>query len=403
MRARVFDEYDLADPAFYADDRPEEVWRALRERGDPVRSGGDRDYWILTRYEHVDAVLRNTTSFSSEKGMQLGTGEVESLRAAAAVAGKMLIVSDSVAHRAIRRAIGKAFTPSMIARLEGSTLATARGLVRDAAQGRPVDFVTTVAAPLPAIVLCDLLGVPAADRDHVAALTRTAFGDPVLGKAMPQEAANADLFAYCEDLIDDKRRTPAEDVATVLATAEIGGARISPHVAALNAYGIIAGGNETTRHAACTAATSMHQWPEQWRLLRNETAGIDGAVEEILRISSPANHMMRCATEEVRISTAVIEPGEFVTMWVGSANRDADVFDDPDRMVFGRNPNRHLTFGGGSHSCLGAYLARLELRCLLRALVEFVAESVPAGKPTRLLSNIMRGYTEVPLVLTPRQ
>ena len=153
--------------------------------------------------------------------------------------------------------------------------------------------------------------------------------------------------------------------------------------------------------AKCTAAMSAYKAPEQWRRLRAGAVGFDDAVEEILRIASPANHMMRCATTEVSIASATIAPGEFVTLWLGSANRDADVFDDPDRVDFGRHPNRHLAFGGGSHACLGAYLARLELRCLLRALLEFVAHVDPAGDAIRLRSSIMRGYTRVPLVLVP--
>jgi cytochrome P450 len=401
MPPYVFDEYDLADPAFYVDDRPEEVWRSLRELGEPVRAGGDRDYWIMTGYRQVDAVLRDTVSFSSEQGMQLGARESVSLRAAHAAAGQMLIVSDGAAHRAIRRAVGAAFTPRWVAKLEESILATARSLVQDVACGQPVDFVGTVAAQLPVIVLCDLLGVPSADRDYVAALTRTAFGDPMLGELFSQEAANAELFGYCDELVNDKRRVPGEDIATVLATAEVDSAPISQETATLNAYGIIVGGNETTRHASCTAVMSAYQAPEQWRRLRAGAVGFDDAVEEILRIASPANHMMRCATTEVSIASATIAPGEFVTLWLGSANRDADVFDDPDRVDFGRHPNRHLAFGGGSHACLGAYLARLELRCLLRALLEFVAHVDPAGDAIRLRSSIMRGYTRVPLVLVP--
>ncbi|MFB8280455.1 cytochrome P450 [Nocardia colli] len=392
---------DLADPGFYVDDRPERLWRSLREAPGPVRAGGARDYWVMTKYRDVETVLRDTVSFTSESGMHLGSNPEEALRAARAVAGKMLIVSDGEAHRAIRRAIGGAFTPRRVARLEQSTLHIARGLVRSAASGEAVDFVEEVAVRLPVITLCDLLGVPEQERDYVLALTRTAFGDTKHDPLTSQAAANAELFGYCDDLIERKRARPADDVATVLACAMIDGRAIAQDVAVFNAHGIISGGNETTRHASCTAAMSMYLAPEQWQALRNRETTLEYAVDEILRVSSPANHMMRLCTTDTDVATAKVRAGEFVTLWLGSANRDADAFPDPDRTDFARRPNRHLAFGAGAHSCLGAYLARLELRCLIIALLEHVSEAMPTGDPTRLASSVVRGYTSVPLRLDP--
>ncbi|WP_410652706.1 cytochrome P450 [Amycolatopsis sp. cmx-4-54] len=393
---------DLADPALYAGERPERIWRTLRRGGAPVRSRGEFPYWVLTRYAHIESVYRAPGSFSSEKGMQLGVERSSAQLAAEAAAGKMLIVSDDPAHTEIRKAIGAAFQPRMIRLLTDATLAVARELVSAAARGEPVDFVDEVSARLPATVICDLLGVPSADRAYVSRVTQAAFGDPGTDHAATQVAAHTELLEYCDQLITSKRRDPGEDVATALATATLGGRPMSQEVAVLNCHGLISGGNETTRHAGSVAALSMVTWPRQWELLRAGAVPVDDAAEELLRFASPANHVMRVATADHEVGGETISAGEFVTLWLGSANRDEDVFGHPDDLDFTRRPNRHLTFGLGGHFCLGAFLARLELRSLVQALLEHVDAVAPAGEPRRLVSNFLRGYTHLPLILDPR-
>ncbi|HEX6351915.1 cytochrome P450 [Actinophytocola sp.] len=386
---------DLADSRLYASEEPERIWQDLRRAGGPVRA--DEGYWVLTRYAHVESVFRRTAAFSSEKGMQLGADRTSAAMAAEAAAGKMLIVSDGAAHSEIRKAIGAAFTPKMIRRLTESTLAIARDLVESAATGEPVDFVAEVSAPLPATVICDLLGVPAADRAWISRVTQTAFGDP---DETEQVVAHAELFDYCDRLVRMKRDEPDDDVATALATATLGGQPMSQEVAVLNCHGLISGGNETTRHAGSFAALSTLTWPEQWELLRAGEVAVDHAAEEILRLSSPANHVMRMAVLDHEIGGETIRAGELVTLWLGSANRDEEVFEEPDSLRFARRPNRHLTFGLGVHFCLGAFLARLEVRSLISALAGFSVELV--GEPDRLVSNVLRGYSRVPVILTRR-
>ncbi|HZB32284.1 MAG TPA: cytochrome P450 [Streptosporangiaceae bacterium] len=393
---------DLADPSLYGGERPEQVWRTLRRAGTPVRSQGEFPYWVLTRYAHIESVYHATGSFSSEKGMQLGVERSSALLAAEAAAGKMLIVSDDPAHAEIRKAIGSAFQPRMIRRLTDNTLAIARDLVAAAATGEPVDFVAEVSAKLPATVICDLLGVPPTDRQWISGVTQTAFGDPGPDHAATQVAAHTELFDYCDHLVNTKRREPGEDVATALTTATLGGRPMSQEVAVLNCHGLISGGNETTRHAGSAAALSMVTWPGQWELLRAGRASVDDAAEETLRFSSPANHVMRVATADHEVGGVTIRAGEFTTLWLGSANRDEDVFIRPDDLDFTRRPNRHLTFGLGGHFCLGAFLARMELRSLIQALLEQVDAVALAGEPQRLVSNFLRGYTRLPLTLEPR-
>lgn len=392
---------DLADPTLYRDERPEQIWRELRSLGHPIRSGDARDYWIFTRYAHVQAVLRDTASFCSEKGMLLGADAESAARAAKAAAGKMMIVSDGTTHRALRRALGAAFTPNRVARLTDGILAITRELITEVIDAGTVDFMATVAARLPAIVISNLLGVPDSDRDYVVKLTRTAFGD-IADEGLTPAEANAALFYYCDDLIARKRKTSADDVVTVLANTQLDGKPLSDEVCVLNAHGLISGGNETTRHASAVAAMFLYTQPDQWQRLRDGEVGLNTAVEEVLRISSPANHMMRCAVVDVPVAGVTVRAGEFVTVWLGSANRDEDVFEAPERVDFGREPNPHVTFGGGSHACLGAWLARLEVRCLMQAIQEQVADASPAGPPVRQESNTIRGYVSVPMSLRGR-
>lgn len=384
---------DLANPRLYAGEQPEQIWQALRRAGRPVRA--EEGYWVLTRYTHVESVYRRPAAFSSEKGMQLGVDRSSAAMAAEAAAGKMLIVSDDPAHTEIRKAIGAAFTPKMVRRLADSTLAIARDLVTAAATGEPVDFVAEVSAKLPATVICDLLGVPPTDRAWITGVTQTAFGDPGENE---QVAAHAELFDYCDYLVTSKRRTPGDDAATALATATLDGQPMSQEVAVLNCHGLISGGNETTRHAGSSAALSMVTWPGQWDLLRAGAVSVEDAAEEILRFSSPANHVMRVAVSDHEVGGETIRAGEFVTLWLGSANRDEEVFREPDALRFGRHPNRHLTFGLGGHFCLGAFLARMELQSLISALAEFSVTL--SGEPQRLVSNFLRGYTRLPVTLT---
>ncbi|SEP48401.1 cytochrome P450 [Amycolatopsis saalfeldensis] len=395
-------EIDLADPLLYTGERPERIWRTLRSAGEPLRAGGDPGYWVMTRYEDVAAVYRNGSLFSSEKGMQLGLDRSAAEAAAEAAAGRMLIVTDDPRHAEIRRAIGAAFTPKMLRRLEDRTTAVAHRLVAGAATGETIDFVEEVAARLPATVICELIGVPDADRDHVTETTQAAFGGATGDPTATQVAAHAELFDYCDHLVTLKRREPADDVATALANATVEGTPMSQEVAVLNCHGLISGGNETTRHASSTTALTLLTAPDQWDLLRAGQVGPDDAAEELLRFSSPANHVLRVATRDQRIGSVTVSAGEYVTLWLGSANHDEDVFDAPDRLRFSRHPNRHVTFGLGSHFCLGAFLARMELRALVRALAEMGVTIEPRGVPHRLASNFLRGYTSMPLALIRR-
>lgn len=392
---------DISDPSLYVGDGPERTWKALRAVGRPLYLRGRRPHWAVTRYAHVESVLRNAARFSTERGMQLGW-DATAEAAARAASGKSLLVTDDPLHAELRRAIAGAFTSRAVARLRDGTDEAARRLVFEAASGGTVDFVEAVAGPLPAAVTCDLLGVPPLDRARVMELTQQAFGDNGPDPSTSQLAANAELFAYCDELVTTKRKRPGDDVATLLAQATVGGDPMSHEVAVLNCHDLIVAGNETSRHAAAAAAVSMVTDPLEWAALRAGAVRVEEATEEILRLGAPLSHVMRTAREDVRVGGVVIRQGELVALWLRSANRDEEVFDRAEEMRFGRRPNKHLTFGLGTHFCLGSLLARLEVSAVVRALVEIVDGIELAGEPKRLRSNFLRGYTAVPLSMRRR-
>jgi cytochrome P450 len=393
---------DLTDPKLYAGERPERIWRTLRGAGVPIWSSGLRDHWAITRYKQIRDVLKYGDALSSQMGNHLGEKATD-VMASAAAGGMSMLVSDDPAHAEMRRALGAAFTPKLIRRLTGSTQELARRLVTEAVAEPSVDFVDKVAAPLPAVVICDLLGVPESDRVEVVRLTQAAFSGSGYDTSFDQLAAHTQLFAYCDELIASKRRNPGDDVATVLANAQMYGKPMRREIAVMNCHDLIAGGNETARHTSSAAAVTMVTEPAFWKELRDGRADPDIATEELLRREIPVNHLLRVLLDDVRVAGVTMKRGEFVTLWVRSANLDEEVFDSPEELRADRRPNAHLTFGLGAHYCIAAFLARIEVGAILRALVDIVGDAEPRGEPTRLESNFFRGYRSVPIALTRRR
>lgn len=392
---------DLSDARLYADERPEQIWKQLRAIGTPVRSGGFRDHWAVTRYQHIQEVLRNGQSFSSQKGMHLGEKPTDD-KAGAAAGGMSLLVTDDPAHAEMRKAINSSFTPKLLRKLTDSTREIARRLVSAVLDKGPFDFVDEIAAPLPVIVTCELLGVPEEDREYVKELSMAAFSGSGYVTSSSQIAAHTKLFGYCHKLLAAKRRSPGNDVATVLANATMYGKPMSREIAVMNCHDLIAGGNETARHASSAAALTLVTDPDAWALLRSGEADVDVATEEILRLGCPVSHVMRVVTEDVEIGGTLMREGEYATMWLRSANRDEEIFERPDTLDFTRQPNKHLTFGLGSHYCIAAFLARLEVGAIVRALLEFAGSTELHGRPRYLESNFFRGYRSLPLAMTSR-
>ena len=368
---------DLADQDFATRGDAEQVWELLR-RERPVHWNTRPDgtgFWAITRYHDTLRVLRDSTTFLSGQGMRLDHNPA----ATAAAADKLMIVADAPRHAKIRRVIASAFTPRMAARLEENMRGTVQRELAAVGDGEPCDF-TDVASVLPLSVICDMLGVPQADWPFMLQSTRVAFGESD-SDPLERLEAHARILEYYQDLVAERRRRPREDVISTMVGGTVDGLPLTDEEIFLNCDGLISGGNETTRHASVGGLLALIDRPDQWRAASAAPESMDTVADEILRFTSPAMHVLRTPREDTEIGGQQIRAGEPVTVWMPSANRDETVFDDPDRFDGTRHPNPHLAFGMGPHHCLGATLARIELRVLFDELLRTFASGEPPARP----------------------
>jgi len=392
---------DLVDPTTYVTHDMGEVWRRLRAE-DPVhwhpRTDANPGFWVVTRHADAVAVLRDAKRFTSERGNVLAT----LLQGGDPGAGRMAAVTDGPRHAELRQLLLRAFSPralrDVVRRVEDTT---ARLLDEFVVRGRG-DFARDVAARIPLATICDLLLVPAADRDRVLALTKSALSSEHADAAAEESRlARNEILMYFHELVRQRRARPGDDVISLMATAEIQGRPLTDDDIVLNCYSLIMGGDETSRLAMIGMVRAFVEYPEQWRLLRDGRVGLDSAVDEVLRWTTPTMHLGRVALREVELHDRTIAAGDLVTVWQSSANRDERVFAEPDRFRLDRSPNRHLSLGYGAHFCLGAYLGRVEIAAMLGALRRRVAEIRQLGPGRPIYSNFISGLDSLPVCLVP--
>ncbi|MEU3491262.1 cytochrome P450 [Streptomyces massasporeus] len=386
---------NLVDPKLYSDGDPFALWRWLRAN-DPVHWHPPTElpgFWALTRYEDVRTAYRDAETFSSARGILLRPAE----HGEDPGGGRTLALTDPPRHRMLRGLVDEWFTVRSVRALEAEMRDVTRDVVDQALERGSVDFVADVAARVPLYVICKMMGVPRGDWERLYTLTSQAFGaaDP-----LARRFAHLDILGYFEDLQAVKAEDPADDLISVLATARIDGAPLGAEDVILNCNNLLVGGTENTRIAASGGMLALLEHPEQWRRLAEDPALLNTGVEEILRWTSTATHIMRTAVRPVEIHGRQIEAGDLVTFWLPSANRDETVFDEPDRFDVGRQPNRHLALGFGEHFCLGGMLARVELRLLYGELLERSIRVEPDGEPTPLASIVVNGPERLPVRLT---
>ncbi|MFI9029567.1 cytochrome P450 [Streptomyces sp. NPDC053560] len=394
---------DVADPALYEGGDPVALWARLRAttpvfwNNHPPGPG----FWAVMSYRPALEVYRNTDAFTSERGMRIDSDPA----AVQAAAGKQLIVTDPPTHPRLRQLMNSAFLPKVVSGLEASMRRIIEPLVEQALGKDTVDFVSEVAAVLPAAIICDIMNVPQAERAMMIDLTSTAFGASVGGdgkcpvSALEKTEAHSEIFLYYTELVEERRRNPGDDVVSALIQGDLGGRSLTDEEVLLNCDGLLTGANETTRHASAAGLLALIENPDQWQRLREGSVAIDTAVDEILRYTSPALHVVRVAKKDVEVGGQQVRAGQAVAIWNSSVNRDETAFPDPDRFDLGRTPNRHLTFGIGPHFCLGAPLARAELKVLLEVLAEKVTHLELVGPVERQRSNFMWGIERLPVSL----
>jgi cytochrome P450 len=385
---------DLISPAAFADGHPWGQYAWLRENA-PVYRHPDPDgpdFWAVTRYEDVRAVSRQPLLFSSyARGVMLAEPDEMGL----AAARQMMLTMDPPQHERFRRLVSRGFTPRQAELMRQRIAELAAEIVGDVEPRGECDLVADVAGRLPSGLIAELMGIPRVDGERLYELTEIMHTtDPAAVAPERQLEAIAEMLGYAAGVARDKRAHPAGDIATTLVQAEIDGEQLTDDEFQWFFLLLVNAGGDTTRNLVSAGVQLLFEHPDQRARLMADLDGLLApAVEEMLRYSSPVVHFRRTATEDTVIRGQEISAGDKVVVWYGSANRDGDVFDDPDTFDVGRDPNPHLAFGGGgAHLCLGMHVARIEIACLLREVLLRLRDLAPAGEPERLASGFIAGH-----------
>lgn len=403
------EDVDLTDLDAFASGFPHEIFRLHRavapvwwHRATPHTPDGE-GFWSVATYDEVLQVLDDPVTFSSETGggRAYGGTIIQDLP----VAGVVLNMMDDPRHARIRRLVTRGLTPAAVRALEGELRRRMRRLLDSVADD--CDFLVDVAAELPMQAICLLLGVPEADRHRLAQAVEHVFDLPdhsdFLSMSPDRKAALDDMHAYGVALIDEKRRRPRHDMLSAVVHAELPDVdppRLTDDELSSFFSLLFSAGAETTRNAIAGALVAFSEWPEQLVILRQDNRSVlPSAVEEILRWTTPSPSKRRTATRAVVLGGHAIEAGQKVVVWEGSANRDESRFAQPDLFVVDRNPNPHLAFGHGAHFCLGAHLARLEIRVALSEFLDRIDWFCLAGSPEWTRSNRHSGIRHLPVHL----
>ncbi len=402
---------DLTDLDAFAGGFPHDIFRLHRDQApvwwhEPTAHTPDGEgFWSVATYDEVLQVLRDPVTYSSETGgdRPYGGTIIQDLP----VAGIVLNMMDDPRHARIRRLVTRGLTPAAVRDLEDELRRRMRRLL--ASVDEECDFLVDVAAELPMQAICLLLGVPEADRHLLFDAVEHIFDIPdesdFLSMTPERQAAMGLLYEYGADLIAEKRSHPRPDMLSTVIHAELPDAdppRLSDDELSAFFSLLFSAGAETTRNAIAGAMLAFLDWPEQLGLLRSGQLAMDTAVEEILRWTTPSPSKRRTATTSCELGGARIGPGQKVVVWEGSANRDPRRFHDPDEFLLPRDPNPHLALGHGVHFCLGAHLARLEIRVALEEVLRSVESFTLTAAVEWTRSNRHTGIRHLPLRLQKR-
>jgi cytochrome P450 len=365
---------------------------------------GRQGYWAIVRYEDVRRISRDPQAFCSEQGTQFADAPPEFLEASMS-----FLAMDAPRHTKLRGLVSAAFTPRQVARIEEGIRVNAREIVEAAAPTGGGEFVELIAKRLPLVTISDMIGVPDADRERVVAAADLLVNvsDPeAFGERPPVEVLGEALWtltSFATELAAHREKHPADDLMTALVQAEVDGERLTHAEIAAFFVLLSVAGNDTTRHTTSHAMRALSVHPEQRALLMEDLDGrLPAAVEEFVRWASPVMTFRRTTTREVELHGQQLPAGEKVVLFYHSANRDEEAFEEPWRFDVTRDPNRHVGFGGGGpHYCLGASLARTQLRSIFGELLR-VTPDIEAQEPELLRSAFIHGVKRMDCTFTPR-
>lgn len=400
------DGYDFTDPDVLLKGIPVAEFAELRKTA-PVWWNAqeesifdDGGYWVISRHADIKAISRDGSLWSTNrKGavMRLPDGvtadQLELTKA-------LLINHDAPEHTRLRKIVSRLFTPRAIVALEEKLAVAARGIVRSALERDSGNFVDDIAMPLPLLAIADLIGVPEGDREKLFHWTNCIMNTDDPDFDSDPTVANAELMGYAYNMAEERRRCPADDIVTRLIQADLGeegGENNEPLGDVEFAFFVIllaVAGNETTRNAMTHGMNAFLENPDQWELFKRERP--DSAVEEIIRWATPVHCFQRTALADVEIGGARISEGQRVGLFYSSANFDEDVFERPFEFDILRNPNPHLAFGGnGAHFCIGANLARMEIKLMFNEIADQIPDITKLAEPQRLRSGWINGVKDL--------
>jgi cytochrome P450 len=382
---------------------PYPIYAFIRER-EPVHHAPDGS-WVLTRYDHSAALLRDPR-FSTNPAKLTAGPDPAAMGPIRQVGSSLMMFLDPPDHTRLRSLVSQAFTPRMVESLRPRIQLLVDDLLDAVVETGEMDVLADLAYPLPTVVICELLGVPPEDREKFKGWSADASRmlDGYLDQAAMDKGmvAGMYLFQYFTDLVEERRRHPREDLLSALLAAETAGDTLSHAELLSTATLLFVAGFETTMNLVGNGTLALLRHPDQLTRLRDDPSLIRTGVEELLRYDGPVHVTARIATSDVEIGGETIHAGEQAVAILGAANRDPEQFPDPDRLDVARTPNRHLAFGGGPHFCLGASLARMEgqiaFDTLLRRLPDLeLATEAPAYRD----HYVIRGVTELRVRFTP--
>jgi cytochrome P450 len=394
---------NLTDPAFWQGPVNFDAFAALR-RDLPVSwhdfcegpEHGMQGFWSLTRFADIVTVSQNSGMFRNQP-----TTYIEDQSEAEAQHGGWFLNMDGPRHFMLRSVVQKILTPKGVERYRANAVEHATALVMAAKERGEVDLARDVAQPYPVAVICDFLGAPPSDRNHMHYLTQHALaGDaPELGGPASVPAHFKELNEYGTALARERRRAPKDDFVSYLHSVEVEGRRFTDEEIGVQFQLLVTAGMETTGTVGSHMMRLFIENPDQMAIWAADPDGLAPvAVEEMVRLVTPVMHMRRTAAENTEIAGQKIAAGDKVVMWFISGNRDETKFDAPDAFRVQRTSNTHMGFGGGGrHTCLGAHLARMELPILAKLTMEHLKAPEPAGDAVYVASRFANGILSLPV------
>jgi cholest-4-en-3-one 26-monooxygenase len=364
---------------------------------------GGPGFWAVTKHADVRAVSHDWETYSSELGAAFIPTQDEEVLAQLRLT---ILNMDPPKHHRYRRLVARGFTPRMIRKLVDEIDRRAALVVDGVCETGEIEFVQEVAAQVPVQMICEMIGLEKDLWPRMVEVSNQLIGsrdDPDY-QELPggPEAAALEVYTLCDAVAEDRRRHPRDDIMTALVEAEIDGERLDNADLNLFFITLIVAGNETTRNLINHSMLALIERPDQAQRLRDDPSLWDSAVEEMLRWGSSIHNFRRTATRDTELRGVPIREGDKVVIYYASANRDEDVFADPHTFDIARTPNDHLAFGGGGvHYCLGANLARAEIKAVMRQLVDRLPDIEVAGEVRRLHSDFVNGIKSMPVRFTP--